>query len=492
MTRTYGLYIDGKYVAARSGNTMPAINPYTGETWARVPDAGTEDVQAAIAAARKAYQETWRHTSGLARATLMQKLAGLIESSADRMSKVESTDNGKIVRETQSQMKWVGRQLRFFAGYADKLYGQHIPLDQKDTLDYLVYEPYGVVALITAWNSPLSLLANKLAPALAAGNCVVVKPSEHASVSTLEFAALVEEAGFPPGVFNVVTGGAAVGQALVGGEGVARVSFTGSPGVGREIAAAAGRRLVPVTLELGGKSPNIIFDDADIDKAVVGALAGIFGATGQTCVAGSRLLVQRGVYAQVVERVAQRAAMIRMGDPLDAATEMGPAANEPQFRRILAAIDAARASGARLVTGGRRAVGPGLETGYFIEPTVFADVKNDSQLAQEEIFGPVLAVIPFDTEAEAIAIANDTRYGLAAGIWSRDIARVMRVSRAVQAGSVWVNTYRALAAQAPFGGFKESGIGRERGEAGLLEYLTTKNVMIDFSDAERDPFAIRN
>ncbi|WP_288251554.1 aldehyde dehydrogenase [uncultured Hydrogenophaga sp.] len=492
MTKQYRLHIDGQSVAPRSGRMMPSVNPYTGAVWAEVPDAGEADVQAAVQAASRAYREHWRQTSGVQRAALMIRLAELIEGSAKRMSDIESTDNGKIVRETHSQMKWVGRQLRFFAGYADKLYGQHIPLDQRDTLDYVVYEPYGVVALITAWNSPLSLLANKLAPALAAGNCVVVKPSEHASVSTLEFAELVKEAGFPPGVFNVVTGGAEAGRALVDAPEVARVSFTGSPGVGREIAAAAGRRLVPVTLELGGKSPNIIFDDADLNKAVVGALAGIFGATGQTCVAGSRLLVQRGVYDEVVRRVAERAGMIKLGDPLDSSTEMGTVANEPQFRRILAAIENAKAAGARLVTGGARATGPGLDSGYFIQPTVFADVSNDSQLAQEEIFGPVLAIIPFDTEAEAIRLANDSRYGLAAGIWSRDIGRVMRVSREMQAGSVWVNTYRALAAQAPFGGFKESGIGRERGEAGLHEYLTTRNVMIDFSDAERDPFAIKN
>ena len=490
--KKHRLYIDGRYVEPTSGRSLPSVNPYTGQVWAEIPDAGVADVEAAVAAAERAYRDTWRRTSGVARAAMMIKLAGLIESHAQRMGVIESTDNGKIVRETQPQMKWVGRQLRFFAGYADKLFGQHIPLDQQDTLDYLVHEPYGVVALITAWNSPLALLANKLAPALAAGNCVVVKPSEHASVSTLEFAALVEEAGFPAGVFNVVTGGAETGRALVDARGVARVSFTGSPGVGREIAAAAGRRLVPVTLELGGKSPNIVFDDADVGKAVVGALAGIFGATGQTCVAGSRLLVQRGVYDEVVRRVAERAALIRLGDPTDPATEMGTVANEPQFRRILGAIEGAKASGARLVTGGGRAVGANLDSGYFIQPTVFADVSNRSELAQEEIFGPVLAIIPFETEAEAIALANDSRFGLAAGIWSNDISRVMRVSREIQAGSIWVNTYRAVAAQAPFGGFKESGIGRERGEAGLREYLTTKNVMIDFSNAERDPFAIKS
>lgn len=491
MVKRYQLYIGGRREDATGNRMLPSTNPYTGKVWADIPDASAADVSRAVAAANRAFHDGWRNSPGVLRAGLMHKLAALIEANADRLSTIESTDNGKIVRETRPQMLWVGRQLRYFAGYADKLFGQQLPLDQPNTLDYLSLEPYGVVGLITAWNSPLALLANKLAPALAAGNCVVVKPSEHASASTLEFASLAEEAGFPPGVFNVVTGGAETGRALVEDPGVSLVSFTGSPNVGRHIAAAAGRRLIPVKLELGGKSPNIIFDDADLDKAIVGALAGIFGATGQTCVAGSRLVVQRGVYDEVIDRLATRARAIRLGDPLDPATEMGAVANEPQYRRILAAIDAAKDAGGRLVTGGKRANGPGLDQGYFIEPTIFADIDNRSELAQEEIFGPVLAIIPFDTEAEAIAIANDTRYGLAAGIWSRDIARVMRVSRAIQAGSVWVNTYRALAAQAPFGGFKESGIGRERGEAGLHEYMTTKNVMIDYSDCVRDPFAIR-
>jgi aldehyde dehydrogenase (NAD+) len=487
----YQLYIDGQRVAPAAGRMLPSINPYTGQVWAEIPVAGPEDVAKAVAAANRAFEREWRHTPGIKRAALMIKLAGLIERDAERMSRIETTDNGKIVRETKPQMLWVGRQLRYFAGYADKLFGQQVPVDQANVLDYLSLEPYGVAALITAWNSPLSLLANKLAPALAAGNCVVVKPSEHASASTLEFAALVEEAGFPPGVFNVVTGGADTGRALVEDPGVALVSFTGSPGVGREIAAMAGRRLIPVKLELGGKSPNIIFDDADLDRAVVGALAGIFGATGQTCVAGSRLLVQRKVLDEVVARLAARASQIRMGDPLDPATEMGTVANEPQFRRILAAIENAKSQGARLVTGGGRAQVPGQSDGYFIQPTIFSDVSNASHLAQEEIFGPVLAIIPFDTEEEAVRLANDSRYGLAAGLWTRDLSRAMRVSRAMQAGSVWVNTYRALAAQAPFGGFKESGIGRERGEAGLREYLTTRNVMIDYSDEVRDPFAIK-
>jgi aldehyde dehydrogenase (NAD+) len=292
-------------------------------------------------------------------------------------------------------------------------------------------------------------------------------------------------------VVNVVCGAGDVGSALVEGD-IDKVSFTGSANVGRQIAAAAGRRLKPVTLELGGKSPNIIFSDADLERAAVGALAGIFGAAGQTCIAGSRLLVQRDVHDRVVKTIAERAAQVRMGDPLDPVTDMGTAANEPQFRRILECIARAKGEGARLVTGGNAARGPGLENGFFVEPTVFADVNNNMDLAREEVFGPVLAVIPFDTEEEAISIANDSRYGLAAGVWTESLPRAMRVTRALQAGQIWVNTYRALAVQAPFGGFKESGFGREKGEQALGEFLATKNVMIDFSGDRRDPFAIRS
>ena len=345
--------------------------------------------------------------------------------------------------------------------------------------------------LITAWNSPLSLLANKLAPALAAGNCVVIKPSEHASISTLEFAQLIKQAGFPPGVVNVVTGDYRTGQALLTAGRIDKVSFTGSPGVGRQIAADAGRALIPVTLELGGKSPNIIFEDANLDRAVVGALAGIFGATGQTCVAGSRLLVQRSVYNEVASRLAVRAEQIKLGDPLDLATEMGTAANEPQFNRIMKMIEDAKTGGATLATGGKAAKGPGLDKGFFIEPTIFTDVSNDMTIAREEVFGPVLSIIPFDTEEEAVSIANDTVYGLASGVWTTNLSRAMRMIRAIDAGTVWVNTYRVVSAMAPFGGFKESGFGKERGVAALDEFLQTKNVMIDFSEEERDPFAIK-
>jgi len=489
--KRYQLYIDGRWVEPSGKVHFPAYNPFTRQAWAEIPQAEAADVQAAVAAARRSFDTTWSKTSGLERATLMMRLADLIEADAPRLARLESTDNGKVIRETSSQLKFLARTFRFFAGYADKIWGKVIPLDRGDVFDYATMEPLGVIGIITAWNSPMALLGNKLPAALAAGNCVVIKPSEHASVTTLEFAELVEKAGFPAGVFNVVTGDGRTGEALISGGGLGKVSFTGSGHVGRKIAAAAGAKLIPVVLELGGKSPNIVFDDADIDKAAVGALAGIFSATGQTCIAGSRLLVQRSIYDEMVRRIAGRAAKIRLGDPLDFASEMGTVANQPQFDRIMEFIASARTDGGRLVTGGDRASGEGLDRGLFVQPTVFADVSNDMKLAREEIFGPVLSIIPFDTEEEAIAIGNDTSFGLASGIWSRDINRVHRVSKALRTGMVWVNTYRAVACQTPFGGVKESGFGRERGQEGMLEFMTTKNVMINFSQEDRDPFSVQ-
>jgi len=489
MTATYDLFINNERVRAPDQERFAAINPYTREAWASVPQASPAQVADAVAAARRAFDSVWSGTTGYERARLMLRLADLLEADADRMAVMESTDNGKAIRETRGQMTFAARVYRFFAGMADKLTGATIPVDRKDAFDFTRREPMGVCVLITAWNSPISLLASKLAPALAAGNCVVVKPSEHASVTTLAFADKVREAGFPPGVVNVVTGDHRTGQALLRSGRVDRVSFTGSPGVGARIAADAGERLIPVTLELGGKSPNIIFDDADLSRAVPGALVGIFSATGQTCIAGSRLLVQRGVYDEVAGRLVERARRIRLGDPLDKRTQMGTAANEPQFRRILDAVAQGIADGASLATGGRAATGEGLARGFFIEPTIFTGVSNAMALAREEIFGPVLSIIPFDTEEEAVAIANDTRYGLASGVWTSDLSRAMRMIRAIHAGTVWVNTYRMAQAMAPFGGYRDSGFGRERGIEALDQYLQTKNVLIDFSTEERDPFA---
>jgi aldehyde dehydrogenase (NAD+) len=491
MVETYKLYIDGKWRPASDGATMPAINPYNQEVHAHVPVATIGDVEDAIRAARHAFDSTWSRTTPGERARLLNRVADLLDADAGRMALLETTDNGKVIRETSSQMGYAARIFRYYAAWADKMHGDVVPLDQKDTLDLAIRVPYGVVACVTAWNSPVAILTNTLPAALAAGNCVILKPSEHASATTIEVVKLCEKAGFPAGVVQIVTGAGDIGAALTGSRQIDKISFTGSPGVGRMIASAAGANLKPVTMELGGKSPNIVFDDADFDRALVGALAGIFGATGQTCIAGSRLLVQRGIYDRMVERLAARAAQIRMGDPRQPETEMGTAANEPQFNKILSFIETAKGDGARLVAGGGRAEGPGLEKGFFIEPTIFADVKNDMKVAAEEIFGPVLSIIPFTDEEEAVAIANATPYGLASGIWSENISRCLRMMRSIDSGVVWVNTYRVAAPQAPFGGMKDSGFGRVRGEAGILEFTQTKNIFIDFSGDKRDPFSMK-
>lgn len=490
MSETYQLFIDGKWRPSASSETIPAVNPFNQEVHAHIPVATPADVADAVAAARRA-APSWGKALPGARAKLLNALADLIDGDAARLALLETTDNGKVIRETGNQMGYAARLFRYYASWADKVTGDVVPLDVADTAGLAVREPFGVVACVTAWNSPVAILCNTMPAALAAGNCVIVKPSEHASVTTLEIARLVEKAGFPAGVFQVVTGAGEVGAALTSSPGIDKISFTGSPGVGRAIAGAGAANLKPVCLELGGKSPNIVFDDCDFDRALIGALAGIFGATGQTCIAGSRLLVQRGVYDRMVEGLAARAGQIRMGDPRAPETEMGTAANEPQFNKILSFIEAAKGDGAQLVAGGGRADGPGLEKGFFVQPTIFADVRNDMKVAAEEIFGPVLSIIPFDDEDEAVQIANDTPYGLASGVWSQDIDRCMRMMRAIKSGVVWVNTYRQAAPQLPFGGMKDSGYGRVRGHAGILEWLQTKTVFIDYSGDRRDPFSMK-
>lgn len=485
---SYRMLIGGEWVSSQ--RTIESFNPYDRKMWARIPAADEHQVDAAVRAARRAFAD-WGRSSGLQRSQLMNRFADLIVRDAARLGKIETTDNGKIIRETERQMHFSARNYRFFAGYADKIYGNVIPLDNTNLFDYSLREPIGVAALLVAWNSPVQLLTNKLAPALAAGCSVVIKPSEEASATILEIASLAEEAGFPKGVINVVTGDASTGRALTEHPDVNRVSFTGGVETGRLVARAAAANLVPTTLELGGKSANIIFADANIEAAVSGALAGIFGAGGQSCIAGSRLLVERPVYDHVLNAVAERARNIKLGAPLDPATEMGPVANIHQFQRILGLIEEGKASGARLLVGGEAASEGDLAAGYFIKPTIFCDVSPDSKIAQEEIFGPVLAVIPFDSEAEAVEIANNTRFGLASGLWTQDLSRAHRVARQIQAGTVWINTYRTNAAQAPFGGYKQSGYGRERGLEALEEYLVVKNVMIDLAGRIDDPFSMR-
>lgn len=487
MLQEFNLYINGKEAKGRAPREE-TLNPYTGKAWATVAQASTEDVDEAVKAALAAFS-TWGKTTGYHRSKLMLRLADLIEEEAETLSKIESSDNGKIRRETKAQMMFSARAYRFFAGMADKLVGEVKPMDNPAVFDYTLREPYGVCALITPWNSPVAILANKLAPCLATGNTAVVKPSEFTTASTCYFATIVERAGFPPGVFNVVAGQSDVGRALVSHPDVSRVSFTGSVGVGRIIAKQTAENIVPVLLELGGKSANIILDDADLDRAIPGCVAGIFAASGQTCIAGSRLLVHRSIHDKVVEGIAASIGNIKFGDPQELSTDMGPVAHQGQRESILRHIDQAQKDGAKLVAGGRGASDD--LGGLCVAPTIFTDVDPKSSLAQTEVFGPVLAVIPFDTEDEAIEIANGTNFGLAAGVWTNSLRRAHAFAARIKSGQVWVNTYRSAAAMAPFGGFGQSGIGKERGTEALLEYTRYKNVMIDLSEDVRDPFMMK-
>ena len=395
-------------------------------------------------------------------------------------------DNGKLLAEMQVQLNGLVDYWHYFAGLADKIQGDTIPVEKADMVAFTTREPIGVVAALTAWNSPLGFVALKCAPALAAGCAVVVKPSEFASVSTLEFAKLFKEAGIPDGVFNVVTGlGQEAGAALVEHPDVALVSFTGSDETGARIYSTAALGMKRVALELGGKSPNIVFEDADLDLAAAGVVSGIFGAGGQMCTAGSRLLVQASIRDRFVEKVMSLARQIRLGDPMDPDTNVGPIATAPQFEKVLRYIDIARADGARCILGGKPASGPGLGAGQFVEPTIFADVTPTMRIAREEVFGPVLSIIEFTDEADAVRIANDVAYGLVAGVWTTNVSRALRMSKALKVGTVWVNTYRTYSYMVPFGGMKRSGLGRESGIEAINEYLETKSVFI--STADRPP-----
>ena len=490
--KMYQHFIDGRYVEPASQRWMDTVDPYTGQPWAQIPQGDARDVDRAVAAARRAMREgPWSKMTATERGKLMLRLAELVEKNAQRLAEIEVRDNGKLLAEMQGQLKYHPEWWRYFGGLADKIEGRVMPIDKPDVFAFTRQQPVGVVGAITAWNSPLLFIAWKCAPALAAGCAVVIKPSEFASASTLEYAELTREAGFPDGVFNVVAGlGHEVGSALVDHPDVAKITFTGSDATGARIYAQAAAKMKRVSLELGGKSPNIVFEDADLEQAAAGVVSGIFAATGQTCIAGSRLLVQDSIREQFTRRLVELGASARKGNPMHADTNIGPITTPAQYRKVLEYMEIAKAEGARCVLGGGAA--GSLPGGQFVEPTIFVDVEPGMRIAREEVFGPVLSIMGFETEADAVRIANDTIYGLAAGVWTGDMGRALRMSQALEAGTVWVNTYRAVSYMMPFGGMKHSGLGRESGITAIDEYLETKSTWISYAKgAPANPFVMR-
>jgi aldehyde dehydrogenase (NAD+) len=487
------MLIDGVWVDASSGEWFESINPFTARPWALVARGAKADVDRAVAAAKKAfYGSAWRGLTASARGALLRRLADLLETEADRLAEIETTDNGKLLSEMRAQLHYAPKWFHYFAGLADKIEGRVLPSDRPGFLNFTREEPLGVVAAITPWNSPLLLAAWKLAPALAAGNTVVLKPSEHSSVSALAFGELFEKAGFPPGVVNIITGfGNEVGEPLITHPDVAKVAFTGGDRTGQGVYEQAARGIKRVTLELGGKSANVVFEDADLDQAVNGVVAGIFAATGQTCIAGSRALLHRPIYDAFIERLLALARSARMGNPLDLATQVGPITTYPQYEKVLGYMNVARQEGATCLLGGGPARRPECGTGWFVEPTIFSGVTPEMRIANEEVFGPLLALIPFDDEEQAVQIANSTIYGLAAGVWTSSIRRALTMSERLEAGTVWVNCYRVTSYMTPFGGYKRSGFGREGGAEALREYLQTKSVWIDIEGKTANPFGLR-
>ena len=482
-TRKYQLFIDGQWVDSESGKTFKTPNPATGDTLAEVAEADKADIDKAVAAARRAYEGKWSKMSARDRGRLLYKLSQLIEERSADLAALETADNGKPIKESlYVDLPQVVENFEYFAGWSTKIEGETIPVPGK-MFNYTLREPIGVCGQIIPWNFPLLMAAWKLAPALAAGNTVVLKPAEQTPVGAMELGKLFQEAGFPEGVVNIVPGyGETAGAALAAHPGIDKIAFTGSTEVGKMIARAAADNLTKVSLELGGKAPNIVFADSDMDQAVAGAMMGIFYNQGQVCCAGSRLFVEESVKDEFLGRLSDRAGKIAVGDPMDKNTQMGPQVSEEQLNRIKSYVDVAREEGATVLTGG---ASPNLEgafqKGYFFSPTIFAEVKNNMRVAQEEIFGPVVSVISFKDEDDLIKQAHDTIYGLSAGIWTKDITRAHRFAKEIKAGVVWINTYNMFNAASPFGGYKQSGYGREMGRHALDLYTQVKSVWVDLS-----------
>ena len=490
--KRYQMYIDGEWTDAENGATFTSVNPATGETWAEVPEASEYDVNRAVEAAHRAFKEgPWSKLTPPARGKMLRRLADVLATHSETLGRCETIDTGKLFKETRWQANYISDFFHYYAGLADKISGETLPIDKPDMMTITLREPLGVVAAVVPWNSQLFLVAVKIGPALAAGNTVVLKASEHASAPMLEFAKVFEEAGFPPGVINIVTGhGEPCGRALTSHPLVDRISFTGGPNTAKHVIRNSAENFAQVSLELGGKSPVIVFDDADLESAVNGILLSIFSASGQSCVAGSRLLLQDSIKEEVLARVVEKAKKIRIGDPLDENSQMGPLATEAQLTNIQSTLVDASANGANILYGGARP--SGLDTGWYIEPTIVDCPSQEIGVVRNELFGPVVSALAFHSEEEALFMANDTNFGLASGIFTRDVGRALRVSGAIRAGIVWVNTYRVVSPIAPFGGFKESGFGRESGMEAIYDYTRPKTVWLNTaSEPIADPFVMQ-
>lgn len=483
-------YVNGAFEDA--SDTFESLDPATGLAWAQMPMANESDVDRAVTAAHLAFTTgVWPTLNASARGKLLYKLADLMAADADVLAELETKDTGKIRRETRAVIMYIAEYYRYFAGLADKLQGAHFDVDKPNMEAYTRREPIGVVAAIVPWNSQMFLSAVKLAPALAAGCTVVLKASEDGPAPLLHFAKLVDHAGFPPGVVNIITGmGQSCGKALTSHPLVSRIAFTGGPNTAKQIVANSANNLAVVSLELGGKSPVIVFEDADLESAANAIVSGIFAATGQSCVAGSRLLVHENVHKELIEILVAKAKRIKIGDPQDLETEMGPLATQRQLTHVQDVVDRSVAQGAKLITGGKSPAG--FAAGFYYEPTILDCEKSVVACIQEEIFGPVLSVMKFRDDAQALAMANDSEYGLASGVFTKDIGRAHRFVRSLRAGIVWVNTYRMISPMVPFGGYGQSGTGREAGAESILDYTRTKSVWINTSEEPiSDPFIMR-